>query len=235
MSPLNWSLVIDWAPTTAASLELSVVVEVPPQPAATSTSEMNARRMDRFIEKAPFAADSSRCLTRGQYSIDQSERLRETVLAQGDLAIRDGVDGGVDPAPQVAQLVGAEHHLPDARLAAAKDEVVGAGARELQLRLLDQEEILHGLGERAEAVLRSGLQLAQLVLGLAQRQPAMEVDLESLRRDVVRRNVSIHPRVDAGGARRAAALAGKLGDRLGEHLDIKLEAERRDMARLLVA
>jgi hypothetical protein len=34
------------------------------------------------MENAPFAADSSRCLTRGQYSIDQSKRLRETLLAQ---------------------------------------------------------------------------------------------------------------------------------------------------------
>jgi hypothetical protein len=38
--------------------------------------------MDRFMENAPLAADSSRCLARGQYSIDQSERLRETLFAQ---------------------------------------------------------------------------------------------------------------------------------------------------------
>jgi hypothetical protein len=51
-------------------LELSDAVDVPPQPAATSASEQSVRRMDRFMENAPFAADSARCLTRGQYSSD---------------------------------------------------------------------------------------------------------------------------------------------------------------------
>src|SRR6059058_1644485 len=143
----------------AASSEPRVAVEVPPQPATTSTTERIARRASRFMEKAPFAAVSSRCLARGQYSIDESQRLWETVLAQRHLVVRNRVDRRVDAAAQVAQLVGAEHHLADARLPAAKDEVVGPRARELELRLLDQEQILNRLRQRTEPVLRRGLQL----------------------------------------------------------------------------
>src|SRR5438128_8189540 len=123
MSDRNCSLVIACEPTMAASSEPSLAVDVPPQPAATSASEVSKRRTSRFMEKAPFAAVSSRCLTRGQYSIDQPERLRETILAQAHLPVGGGVDRGVDTSAQVAQLVRAEHHLADARLAAAKHEV----------------------------------------------------------------------------------------------------------------
>src|SRR5436309_13534187 len=100
MSERNCSLVIACEPTMAASSEPRVAVEVPPQPAATSASKRNARRMNRFMEKAPFAAVSSRCLTRGQYSIDQSKRLREAVLAQAHFPVGGGVDGRRDPAAQ---------------------------------------------------------------------------------------------------------------------------------------
>src|ERR671936_2977010 len=122
-------------PTTATSLALSDAVGVPPQPAARSASAAHAKRSARLMEKAPFAAVSSRCLARGQYSIDQSERLWEAVLAEADLAIRRRVDRGVDAAAQISQLRRPQHHLPDARLAAAEDEVVGADPGELQLRL----------------------------------------------------------------------------------------------------
>ena len=63
----------------------------------------------------------------------------------------------------------------------------------------------------------------------------MEVDLERLRRDVVRRDVRVDPRVDADRAGGDPAFAGELGDGLGEHLDVQLEAERRDVTGLLVA
>src|SRR5437868_6867843 len=129
-------------PTTATSLELRLAVLVPPQPAASSATEANAKRSSRLMEKAPFAAVSSRCLARGQYSIDQSERLGEAVLAHADLVIR---------------------------------------------------------------------------------------------RRVLRRNVRVDPRVDADGACRDAPLAGELRNRLREQLDVELEAERGDVARLLVA
>src|SRR4249919_3991043 len=108
------------------------------------------------MEKAPFAADSSRCLTRGQYSsdarrvrspapqmtrlgerlrtscthglegVDKAERRREAFLSQAHLVARPRVHRGVDMATEIAQLLGAEHHLAHARLASAEDEVVRA-------------------------------------------------------------------------------------------------------------
>ena len=71
---------------------------------------------------------------------------------------------------------------PSARrcLAAAEDEVVGTRPSELQLRLLDQEEVLDRLGERPEAIFGRSLELAQLVLRFRQRQAAVEIDLERL-------------------------------------------------------
>src|SRR5919201_3933152 len=87
----------------------------------------------------------SRCLARGEYSIDQPQRLWKTLLAQGSFAVGDGVDGGRDAIPHSAQLAGAEDDLADARTSAAEDEVVRAERRQLQLRLLDQEEVLDRL------------------------------------------------------------------------------------------
>src|SRR2546421_9036878 len=219
----------------AASLEPRVAVDVPPQPATRSAAERSKRGMSRFMEKAPFAAVSSRCLTRGQYSIDESERLRETVLAQAYLAVGGRVHGRVDPAAQVSQLVGAEHHLADARLAAAEDEVVRTCTGELELRLLDQEEVLDRLRQRTEAILGRRLQLAQLVLRLGQGEPAVQVDLERLRRDVRGWHVGVHARVDPNRPRCNAPLARELGHRLGEELDVELEAQGGHVAGLLVA
>src|SRR5438094_310426 len=157
MSERNCSFVIACEPTMAASSEPRVAVDVPPQPATTSATERIARRMSRFMEKAPFAAVSSRCLTRGQYSIDQPERLREAVLAQAHLPVGNRVDRGIDPAAKISQLVRAEHNLAHARLATAEHEVVRPGAGELQLRLLDQEQVLDRFGKWTEAVLGSRL------------------------------------------------------------------------------
>src|SRR5947207_2181926 len=140
MSAANCSFVTCCEPATATSLSSRVALEDPPQP-ATSAREQTARKASRFMEKAPCAADSSRCPARGQYSIDQSKRLRKSLLAQADLVVRRGVYGGVDAPTQVAELAGSEHHLTDARLPAAEHEVVGADLRELELRLLDEEEV----------------------------------------------------------------------------------------------
>jgi hypothetical protein len=63
----------------------------------------------------------------------------------------------------------------------------------------------------------------------------VEVDLERLRRDVRRRHEGVHARVDAHGPRRDARLAAQLRHGLVEHLDVQLEAEGRDVARLLGA
>src|SRR5215210_5132192 len=148
-------------PATATSSEPRLAVDPePPQPVTTSTSKTRARRASRFMEKAPFAAVSSRCLARGQYSIDQSERRWKTLLPQTDLVVRGRVDGGVDAPAEVAQLFGAEHHPTDGCLATPEDEVVRTGPRQLELGLLDQEQALDRFRQRAEPVFRRGLQLS---------------------------------------------------------------------------
>src|SRR5205085_6950703 len=172
---------------------------------------------------------------RGEYSIDQPERLRKTLLPQGDLPVRDSVDSGRDAVSQRAQLTGAEDELAHARAAATEDEVVRAQLRQLELRLLDQEQVLDWLRERAEPVLGRRLQLAQLVLRLREREPAMEVDLQRLRADVVGRHVRVDTCVDPDRARDDAALPAQLRDRFGEQLDVELEAESGDVTGLLVA
>src|ERR687888_1965973 len=218
------------------SAEPSVAVPPPPQAAARSrtTRASPARSVRCFIEKAPFAADSSRCPARGQYSIDQTERLREALFAERDLTVGDRVDGGRNAVAEASQLARAEDDLPDAHTAAAKDKVVRPELRHLQLCLLDQEQVLDRLGKRAEPVLRRGLQLAQLVLRLGEREPAVQVDLQRLRADVIRRHVGVDACVHTHRARSDAPLSRQLGNRFGKELDVELEAERRDMARLLV-
>ena len=61
----------------------------------------------------------------------------------------------------------------------------------------------------------------------------MQVDLLSLARNVVRRDVGVDLRLDPYGPRHSASGAGELGDRLAEQLDVELEADSRDVARLL--
>ena len=159
----------------------------------------------------------------------------EVVVSQRHFTLRRRVDRGVDARAQRAQLARADHDRPDRDLAAAEDEVVGAEQRELQLRVLDREQVLDRLGQRAVAILGRDLELAQLVLVLDEREPAVEVDLERLGGDVARRHVGVDARVDADRARREPALAGELGDDLVQHLDVELEAERGDVAGLLGA
>ena len=137
---------------------------------------------------------------------------------------------------ELAQLVRAEHDRPDGRAAAAEDEVVGAEPRELQLRLLDREQVLDRLGQRAVAVLDRRLELAQLVLVLDEREPAVEVDLERLGRDVARpARTRRRARRRAPGRAASRRWPGELGDGLVQHLDVELEAERGDVAGLLGA
>src|SRR5919204_1265459 len=131
----------------------------------------------------------SRCLARGEYSIDQSQRLWKALLAQRDLTVGHGVDGGRHLVAHGAELTRAEHDLTDARAPAAEDEVIGSEPGELQLRLLDQEQVLDRLRQRAESVLGRSLELAQLVVGLGQREAPVQIDLQRLRPDVVRGHV----------------------------------------------
>src|SRR3954454_9264484 len=130
-------------PTVATSFASSFAAlppPPPPQPAASSPSTAAARRAGAtrrackeprtFIRGRLFAL---RGLAGGQHSIDQFDRPLELLLAQRHLTPRRGVDGGVDPPAQLAQLGAPHPDRPDRRAPAAEDEVVGAEPRELQL------------------------------------------------------------------------------------------------------
>src|SRR5438105_828844 len=92
----------------------------------------------------------SRRLAGLQDSIDQPECLGKSIVApEAHFPRPYGVDGRVDSAPQLLELAGAEHQLPDRGLAAAEHEIVRAEAGDLDLRLLDREEVGDGLGQRA--------------------------------------------------------------------------------------
>src|SRR6185437_9086446 len=108
-------------------------------------------------------------------------------------------------------------------------------AGELQLRVGDREQVLDWVRERPVAILERGAELAELVVGLREREPAMEVDPERLGADVAGRHVRVDARVDPDRARRRPALARQLGDRLVQELDVELEAERGYVAGLLGA
>jgi hypothetical protein len=77
------------------------------------------------------------------------------------------------------------------------------------------------------------VQLAQLVVRLGERKPAVNVDLERLGGNVGGGHVRIDPSVDAHRPSCDPPLALELRDRLREHLDVELEPEGGDVTRLL--
>ena len=79
------------------------------------------------------------------------------------------------------------------------------------------------------------MELAQVVLGLGEREPAVQVDLLRLGLDVGGRDERVHLRLDAHRARDRPPRARELRDRLAEELEVELEPDRRDVARLLRA
>src|SRR6188508_1081943 len=181
MSLSNCSCVIATSPTSPT------LPPPPPQPASASpraATGIRKRKRLCLMEKAPRPAEASRCLARVQYSSDEGQCGAEPVailtwfFPERDFALGGRVDRSVDAPAQVTQLLGAEHERADRRAAVAEDEVVGADPRELELGLLDREEVLDGLRNRAVAVFGGGVQLHQLVLGLRQRDAAVQVDLE---------------------------------------------------------
>src|SRR5262245_36055839 len=93
------------------------------------------------------------CWAQGEDSISKVDRRCEAVAPQSHLAVSRVVDRRLDVRTQRAEVVRAEHERPDGHAPAPEDEIVGAGAGELQLRLLDQEQILDGLRQRPVAVL----------------------------------------------------------------------------------
>src|SRR5919202_104252 len=164
---MGWSLTSATLPSGTLSLPFELPL-FPPQAEATSATASRRRARDRayLMKNAPFAALPSGRPARVEYSIDQLERSFEPVSPKRYLPLRRRVDGGIDAAPELAELAGAEDERPECRPAAAEDEVVGAERGELQLRLLDREQVLDGIRDRAEPVLDGGVQLAELVLRL---------------------------------------------------------------------
>ena len=134
------------------------------------------------------------------------------------------------------QLPRAEHEPADGRLAAAEDEVVGAELGELDLRLLDREEVLHRLRERPVAVLEARLR-APAARPRSRRAPAgggCRSAAPPTRRTSAGTYASMRASTRTGRATtRRCAL--QLGDRLVEQLDVELEADSGDVARLLGA
>src|SRR3954467_1039505 len=109
---------------------------------------------------------------------------------------------------------------------------------ELDARLLQRDEVLERLWERAEAVLELLAQRLQLGDLARAGDAPVDVYLRLLVGDVVGRHVRVDVDVEAHGlrlvlAREALALARAHG--LVEHRHVELEAERRDVAGLLVA
>src|SRR5581483_8188309 len=82
-------------------------------------------------------------------------------------------------------------------------------------------------------VIERGGELAQLVVRLREREPAVDVDAQRLGADVLLRDVRVDASVDADRTGGDAPLALELGHRLVQQLDVELEADGGDVARLL--
>src|SRR5262249_16175643 len=122
----------------------------------------------------------SRGQTGTDYSIGQLERRLQALDAKRDLALVRAVDHRGSDVAQRAHLDRPERERANRRAPTAIDEVVGAETRELQLRRLDSEQVLDRLRHRPVAILGEGLQLAQLVFVLGERNTAVKVDLQRL-------------------------------------------------------
>ena len=78
-------------------------------------------------------------------------------------------------------------------------------------------------------------ELAELVVVLGEREPAVQVDLQRLGGDVGSRHVGVDPRVDPHRPGHRSPLARELGDGLVQELEVELEPDGCDVARLLRA
>ena len=79
------------------------------------------------------------------------------------------------------------------------------------------------------------MELAQLLIGRGQGEPSVEIDLQRLRRDVVRRHVRVDACVDAYRARDEPLAAGELLDSFVQQVNVELEADGGHVAGLLPA
>ena len=135
---------------------------------------------------------------------------------------------------QRRHLGGREANRADRGATAPIDEVVRPTSASASLAWI-RNRFSTGSGSGAVAILGGGAQLTELVVVLRQRDAAMEVDLERLGLDVRRGHVCVDASVDAHRLHGDARLVRELGDRLVQHLDVELAAERRDVTGLLRA
>src|SRR4051794_6979612 len=139
---------------------------------------------------------------------------------------------------QALGAFGVEIDRRDGEPAAPERHRAGAGLAELDARLLQRDEVLERLRERAEAVLELLAQRLQLGHLARAGDAAVDVDLRLLVGDVVGGHVRVDVDVEAHGLRLLLArepLALPRAHGLVEHRHVELEAERRDMPGLLVA
>src|SRR4051794_11452204 len=151
-------------------------------------------------------------------------RLARLVQRLGDLLL------------QALGALGVEIDRRDGEPAAAERHRPRPGLAELDARLLERDEVLERVGDRAEAVLELLAQRPELGDLARARDAAVHVDLRLLVRDVVGGDVRVDVDVEAhrlGLVLGRCAVAG--ADRLVEHAHVQLEPERRDVAGLLVA
>src|SRR4051812_5248828 len=139
---------------------------------------------------------------------------------------------------QALGALGVEIDRRDGEPAAPERHRASARLAELDARLLQRQEVLERLRERAEAVLELLAQRLQLGDLARPGDAPVDVDLRLLVGDVVGGHVRVDVDVEAHGlrlvlAREPLALARAHG--LVEHRHVELEAERRDVAGLLVA
>src|SRR4051794_24826788 len=151
-------------------------------------------------------------------------RLARLVQRLGDLLL------------QALGALGVEIDRRDGEPAAAERHRPRPGLAELDARLLERDEVLERVGDRAEAVLELLAQRPELGDLAPARDGGGHVDLRLLVGDVGGGDVRVDVDVGAPGlglvpGRRAIAGA----DRLVEHAHVQLEPERRDVAGLLVA
>src|SRR3954470_8829985 len=153
-------------------------------------------------------------------------RLARLVQRLGDLLL------------QALGAFGVEIDRRDGEPAAAERHRSRPGLAELDARLLQGNQVLERVRNRAEAVFELLAQRAELGHLARARHAAMDVDLRLLVGDVVGRDVGVDVDVEAYGLRlvgRREALGLLRPDRLVEHAHVQLEPERRDVAGLLVA
>src|SRR3954451_7002490 len=171
------------------------------------------------------------------------DHCRKAVLggvgnSQRELRLARFVERLGDLLLEALRPLGVEIDRRDREPAAAERHRAGPRLAELDARLLERDEVLERVGDRAEAVLELLAQSAELGDFAGARDAPVDVDLRLLVGDVVGRHVGVDVDVEAHGLRLVMsreALALARPDRLVEHAHVQLEAERRDVARLLVA